>query len=83
MVDVLMKSAIEVDRDMLRLLESMFLHEIEEKRLVLVHGSVLDVEMPPFTKCVANIPYYVGSPRNRFRIDIFGFASALHSIETT
>ena len=46
---------------MLRFLESLFQLEIEEKRLVLIRGSVLDVEIPPFTKCVANIPYYISS----------------------
>lgn len=62
---VIVKTAIEVDTEMLQILKSLFPKAIEENKLVLIQGSVLDVQLPHFTKCVANIPYYV---ENRLEI---------------
>jgi len=55
--------AIEKDGSLIPLLQEMFANEIKEKRLVLVHADILDLDLqtiiPKKYVVVANIPYYI------------------------
>ncbi len=53
---------IEKDRKMVEKLKERFSNEIEEGRLIVIHGDALKSEFPTFTKIVSNIPYKISSP---------------------
>ena len=55
--------AIEIDPESCSHLEHVFQTEINEGKLTLTHGDVLEVELPSqFTHVIANIPYQISSP---------------------
>ncbi len=59
--------AIEKDSDMIEVLEQMFANEIASRRLQIIHGDILTIDIGPLLqaneatnyKLVANIPYYI------------------------
>ncbi len=53
---------IEKDRKMVEKLCRRFNKELSSGKLTLIHGDALQVEFPPFTKFVSNIPYKISSP---------------------
>jgi len=54
--------AVELDRVLCEYLSIIFQEEIESGRLELICGDALKVELPDFTKVVANVPYHISSP---------------------
>lgn len=67
---------IEKDLRFVKLLEIKFRDEIKSGRFVLIHGDALEVEFPPFTKLVSNIPYQISSPL-LFKLFKYRFDSAV------
>ncbi len=53
---------IEKDPRMVERLRRRFNVEIMEGRFTLIHGDALQMDFPPFTKFVSNIPYKISSP---------------------
>lgn len=58
--------AVEKDTELIPRLEETFHNKIERGQLTLIKGDALQVELPPFTKVVANIPYYITGELTRF-----------------
>lgn len=50
--------AVELDHKLVAILEDRFK---EEKKLQIIHGDILEVELPDFDKVVANLPYSISS----------------------
>lgn len=57
---------IEKDVELIPSLKEMFHAEIESGQLTLIEGDALLVDLPHFTKVVANIPYYITGELTRF-----------------
>ncbi|MCK5476363.1 MAG: ribosomal RNA small subunit methyltransferase A [Candidatus Aenigmarchaeota archaeon] len=53
---------IELDKELFVHLKKKFQKQIQAKKLQLIQGDCLDVQIPYFDKCVANIPYSISSP---------------------
>ncbi len=51
--------AVEKDPRLVRLLERRF---SRSENLQLIHGDALEIAIPPFDKCVSNIPFAISSP---------------------
>ena len=54
-------TAIERDRALVKFLREEFANEIAEGRLSVIAGNALEVDLPPFTASVSNLPYGVSS----------------------
>ncbi len=54
-------TAVERDGDLAAFLEREFAGEVSSGRLTVREGDALDVDLPPFTACVSNLPYGVSS----------------------
>lgn len=54
-------TVVERDPDLVAFLEREFRAEIDADRLTVVEGDALDVDLPPFTASVSNLPYGVSS----------------------
>ncbi|MFO7968277.1 MAG: 16S rRNA (adenine(1518)-N(6)/adenine(1519)-N(6))-dimethyltransferase RsmA [Archaeoglobaceae archaeon] len=52
----------EIDDKYFQDLQEKFREEIENGKLVLLHGDALKLDFPPFNKFTSNIPYSVSSP---------------------
>ncbi len=67
---------IEKDPRLVALLEKRFAKHIASGKLLLIKGDALEVEFPPFSKFVSNIPYEISSPlifkllRHGFRLAV-------------
>ena len=55
-------TAIERDRTLAAFLREEFAEEIDEGHLDVVTADATDVDLPPFTACVSNLPYGASSP---------------------
>lgn len=54
-------TVIERDRRLAEFLETEFAEACEADRLTIIEGDALDVELPPFTASVSNLPYGISS----------------------
>src|SRR6056297_2225553 len=54
-------TAVERDRDLVAFLREEFADEVAAGRLTVVEGDALDIALPDFTCCIANLPYGVSS----------------------
>ncbi|WP_193309054.1 16S ribosomal RNA methyltransferase A [Halorubrum halophilum] len=54
-------SVVERDGAFAEFLREEFAAAVDEGRLDVIEGDALDVDLPPFTACVANLPYGVSS----------------------
>lgn len=54
-------TVVERDPDLAAFLREEFAADVEADRLDVVEGDALDVDLPPFTACVSNLPYGVSS----------------------
>jgi 16S rRNA (adenine1518-N6/adenine1519-N6)-dimethyltransferase len=54
-------TAVERDPDLAAFLRQEFAADVEAGRLTVVEGDALEVELPAFTACVANLPYGASS----------------------
>lgn len=53
---------IEKDGKLVKVLQEKFEDYIDSGRFFLIHGDALEIDFPPFTKLVSNIPYEISSP---------------------
>ena len=69
--------AVELDDVIAEFLEKKFSAEIDSGRLNLIHGNILEVQLPKFTKIVSLPPYHISSPLmnllilHDFRLGVF------------
>jgi 16S rRNA (adenine1518-N6/adenine1519-N6)-dimethyltransferase len=68
--------AVEVDHALCEDLARIFASEIDEGRLILLHGDASRCELPPFDLCVSNLPYSLSS-KITFRLLDIGFCEAV------
>jgi 16S rRNA (adenine1518-N6/adenine1519-N6)-dimethyltransferase len=68
--------AIEIDSKLFAALLTRFSQEIEEERLILIHGDAVTCPLPQFDIVVANLPYSASSPIT-FRLLEVGFEVAV------
>lgn len=68
--------AIEVDQSLCEDLARVFAGEIEDGRLLLLHGDASRCELPPFDLCISNLPYSLSS-KITFRLLDIGFCEAV------
>ena len=68
--------AIELDKNLIPHLKSLFKNEIESKKLILIQGDAIRCNIPPFEKVVANLPYSASS-KITFRLLKIGFTEAI------
>ena len=54
-------TAIERDDTLVAFLEGEFAPEVANDRLTIVHGDALEVPLPQFSSCIANLPYGISS----------------------
>jgi 16S rRNA (adenine1518-N6/adenine1519-N6)-dimethyltransferase len=54
-------TVVERDPELAEFLRAEFREEIDAGRLTVIEGDALDVDLPEFTACVANLPYGVSS----------------------
>lgn len=85
-------TAIERDPDLVSFLRREFAAEIEAGELTVIEGDALDVSLPDFSACVANLPYSISSqiafrlfPRKRPLILMFQreFAERMVALPST
>jgi 16S rRNA (adenine1518-N6/adenine1519-N6)-dimethyltransferase len=68
--------AVELDPELCRGLRERFRAEIAEGRFTLIQGDAVRVELPPFDRVVANLPYSLSS-KITFRLLEIGFEEAV------
>jgi 16S rRNA (adenine1518-N6/adenine1519-N6)-dimethyltransferase len=68
--------AIELDPALCAVLALRFAGEIEDGRLILIHGDAVKCHIPPFDVVVANLPYSASS-KITFRLLDIGFEAAV------